>query len=92
MKPSFKYLFVSVLFMASLVLVSCAENKKAESSQEETEIQKSEEKPHDHQLAEAQYQCPMKCEGEKTYAEEGTCPTCKMKLKKLEEENSDKES
>ena len=29
------------------------------------------------------YQCPMKCEGEKTYAKEGKCPTCNMNLKAL---------
>ena len=27
------------------------------------------------------YSCPMKCEGAKTYAKPGKCPTCKMKLK-----------
>lgn len=32
------------------------------------------------------YQCPMKCEGEKTYNEPGTCPVCKMDLQKLESE------
>jgi uncharacterized Fe-S radical SAM superfamily protein PflX len=26
------------------------------------------------------YQCPMKCEGEKTYDQPGTCPVCNMKL------------
>ena len=30
---------------------------------------------------EAMYQCPMKCEGEKTYSFEGSCPICKMDLK-----------
>ena len=30
------------------------------------------------------YQCPMKCEGEKTYAEEGSCPVCGMDLKEVE--------
>ncbi len=28
------------------------------------------------------YQCPMKCEGDKTYAEKGSCPKCKMDLTK----------
>ncbi len=28
----------------------------------------------------ATYQCPMKCEGEKTYSEPGNCPVCNMKL------------
>jgi len=26
------------------------------------------------------YQCPMKCEGEKTYEEPGNCPVCNMHL------------
>jgi hypothetical protein len=26
------------------------------------------------------YQCPMKCEGDKTYYEPGNCPVCNMKL------------
>jgi len=29
------------------------------------------------------YQCPMKCEGDKTYNKSGQCPTCKMKLSKI---------
>ena len=30
------------------------------------------------------YQCPMKCEGEKTYEKAGTCPVCGMDLKPVE--------
>lgn len=30
------------------------------------------------------YQCPMKCEGDKTYPEPGSCPVCKMDLKPVE--------
>lgn len=26
------------------------------------------------------YRCPMKCEGEKTYNEMGSCPVCEMDL------------
>jgi hypothetical protein len=26
------------------------------------------------------YQCPMKCEGDKTYNQPGNCPVCNMKL------------
>lgn len=33
------------------------------------------------------YQCPMKCEGEKTYNEPGTCPVCKMDLQQLKTNN-----
>ena len=32
----------------------------------------------------AHYQCPMKCEGEKTYEEPGICPVCEMDLKEVE--------
>ena len=28
----------------------------------------------------AVYQCPMECEGEKTYDKEGQCPVCEMDL------------
>ncbi len=30
----------------------------------------------------ATFQCPMKCEGDKTYAKAGKCPVCNMKLTK----------
>ena len=39
---------------------------------------------HVYEMAMTAYQCPMKCEGEKTYEEEGTCPKCKMDLKEIE--------
>lgn len=32
----------------------------------------------------AVYQCPMQCEGEKTYQNVGSCPVCKMDLKQIE--------
>lgn len=31
----------------------------------------------------AKYQCPMKCEGNKTYNKPGKCPVCGMNLKKI---------
>ncbi|MFN0729449.1 SCO family protein [Polaribacter gochangensis] len=33
--------------------------------------------------AKIEYQCPMKCEGEKIYHKEGSCPICKMDLKPI---------
>jgi len=33
--------------------------------------------------AEKTYACPMQCEGEKTYAEAGKCPVCKMDLQEV---------
>lgn len=35
-------------------------------------------------MAEMAYQCPMKCEGDKTFDEPGTCAVCKMNLALLE--------
>lgn len=34
------------------------------------------------------YQCPMKCEGNKTYSKAGKCPKCNMNLKAVVKENS----
>lgn len=34
------------------------------------------------------YQCPMKCEGEKTFSEPGSCSVCKMDLKPISEQPS----
>ena len=39
---------------------------------------------HGYETAMNTYQCPMKCEEDKTYGEEGSCPVCKMDLKKVE--------
>lgn len=36
------------------------------------------------QMEKAAFACPMKCEGEKTYEKAGSCPKCKMDLKKVE--------
>lgn len=36
----------------------------------------------------AVYQCPMKCEGEKTFKHSGSCSICKMDLKPIEKQNS----
>ena len=40
--------------------------------------------------AEQTYQCPMKCEGEKTYTEAGSCAVCKMDLELISEPSSKK--
>jgi Cu2+-exporting ATPase len=33
-----------------------------------------------HKMAATAHQCPMKCEGNKTYDAPGNCPECNMKL------------
>ena len=39
-------------------------------------------------VADTVYQCPMKCEGDKTYTKEGKCPDCNMALKKIKSEKA----
>lgn len=46
---------------------------------------------HGYEVAMASYQCPMKCEGDTFYEEEGSCPKCKMDLKKVDKESKEKE-
>lgn len=74
-----------------IILASCADGKKgdhtkdAEISKDQLEQNEGEEvKDHGYETAMASYQCPMKCEGEKSYEEAGSCPVCKMDLKKIE--------
>lgn len=38
------------------------------------------------------YYCPMKCEGDKTYEEEGRCPVCNMFLKPVPSDNEMREN
>ena len=65
-------LVFAIIFATSAVFVSCKSEKK-----EEKKVEVKAE------IADKNvYQCPMKCEKEKTYDKEGTCPVCKMKLKK----------
>jgi len=73
-------LVLALMLSASTVLVSCKGEKK----------EQSEEMQENHAADEADmamndiYQCPMDCEDGKTYDEEGSCPVCKMDLKKVE--------
>lgn len=77
--------------MTGFVLTSCSNNKKenVESKQaieqkEHSHDKGAEAEDHGYEMAMSAYQCPMKCEGDKTYDEEGACPECKMDLKKIE--------
>lgn len=83
-------LVLTVLFVIGFAFISCNKTKK-EVKEEATEQVKAEATEHNHSddMAMATYQCPMKCEGDKTYDEVGTCPTCKMDLKKVEVSNND---
>lgn len=92
-------LFVAALFVGGMFLTSCGsgEPKSAEGAEQmemTEEAHDHDAEGHDHgaeghdhdaeMTAEGTFYCPMKCEGEKTYAEMGNCPTCGMKLKAME--------
>ena len=48
------------------------------------DMDKDLEEGHEHgDMAEAHYQCPMKCEGDITYDKPGKCPKCNVDLKKV---------
>ncbi len=67
----------------------CKHKAEKEAKTECATKEKKEEKAHkgcDKKKTDATtvaYQCPMKCEGDKTYDKPGKCPKCGMELKKM---------
>ena len=57
--------------------------KTCEKKEKKAEVKKECEKKSGDAIASA-YQCPMHCEGDKTYDKPGKCPKCGMELKKVE--------
>ncbi|MFK5879640.1 MAG: heavy metal-binding domain-containing protein [Flavobacteriaceae bacterium] len=78
---------LSLVVITTMVVSSCTTEKKTEKQEvQKEEVQKS-EMDHD-KMAVAEYQCPMKCEGDKTYADKDhKCPVCKMDLKEVKHED-----
>lgn len=102
MRKSIVILFV--LALTGVFVVSCG-NEKKENATEKQEMVKEDDHSdhaaeaegdaHSEGMAHSAYQCPMKCEKEKTYTEAGSCPVCKMDLKETEiaqEEKSTEET
>ena len=69
-----------VIFTVSFIFISCKSDKKQEKKEQVTSDKKQ-------GVEKVKYQCPMKCEKEKTYDKEGKCPICEMKLRKKVTEN-----
>jgi len=92
-----KLIKVSILSLALGFLVLACDNGKKEQDASKETTEKNEHAAHDesdghdhgYEIAMNAYQCPMKCEGDKTYEEEGSCPVCKMDLKKVEVAEND---
>jgi hypothetical protein len=71
-----------LLFFGSAIIISCGN--------QETGHEEATHEAHDHEGEAvhehvAEYSCPMKCEGEKTYTEAGKCPSCGMDLEAVAE-------
>jgi hypothetical protein len=77
-----KFIFSSVVALA--FLTSCGSDAaKAKSDSALDSANKANVVPANGGAHVAAYQCPMKCEGEKTYDAAGKCPACQMDLKEV---------
>lgn len=63
-----KYFKIIISAFLLLTFVTSCKSDKTDTTQEDLAV----------------YQCPMQCEGDKTYSESGSCPVCKMDLKQVE--------
>lgn len=77
-------LMISVCF--SLAIVSCKETNKEVKTDSDTEMHEEHVADKADIAMNVEYQCPMNCEDGKTYDAAGSCPVCKMDLKKLEKD------
>ena len=72
---SLKFLMIAIF---SICVISSANGQTSKSKKSKTKIT----------TAAVTYQCPMKCEGDKTYAKAGKCPVCSMALSKVQKETA----
>lgn len=69
-----KRVFFILAVLATVSLTGCRDQKNT-TAQENSEV------------ATVEYQCPMKCEGDKTYTDKDTkCPVCGMALVAVEKD------
>jgi len=74
-----------VLAVAFAISLTACSSEKQEKEQEQSSGQMPTHKKH-MQQAGVMYQCPMKCEEDKMYDEEGDCPVCGMPLERVDTE------
>lgn len=70
-----KLFILSALSLIVIVLIASCGNQTPESKKEGSTTE---------QAANAKYQCPIKCEGEKMHDKPGQCPKCNMNLQQVE--------
>ncbi|MCX6312808.1 MAG: hypothetical protein NT084_14390 [Bacteroidetes bacterium] len=75
-----KIVFSSLILIASLS--SCNTNA-SKTTNDSTAVVAPAAPKSGNEVAAVKYQCPMKCEGEKTYAAPGKCPSCQMDLAEI---------
>ena len=74
--------YLKLLSMTALIIISVSVFAQEIEGQKK-EMQKTET---GNVILDTVYQCPMKCEGDKTYAEPGKCPVCGMNLREIKKE------
>jgi len=90
MKTQFLTFATTILFLfSSATFIGCGGGSDYDQHDHENH-EHVEDQNHDNHESdgdmqpEAVYQCPIKCEGDKTYPKPGACPVCGMDIKKLE--------
>jgi Heavy metal binding domain/Prokaryotic membrane lipoprotein lipid attachment site len=73
-----KILFLAVM---ALVVSACGSHSEQKSTVVLADTTKA--------VAMSGYQCPMKCEGDKTYDKPGECPACGMDMKDIAAKDHD---
>ena len=73
--------FSYTLIIAAALFASCNSNTPKNETAETVATVADTIAANDSSLA--TYQCPMKCQGDTTYASAGQCPVCEMDLEKL---------
>lgn len=82
MNNRFLVLAAACIMALGAITISGCGNSQGEKEQPAAEATHA----HEHEHA-AVYQCPMKCEGDKTYTEAGNCPKCGMSLEAVEHDH-----
>ncbi len=77
------FIRASIILALSFAFYACNSRETKDEKKQSDQV-KADSTAKDSKKLTATYQCPMKCEGDKTYAEAGTCPECKMDLVKVE--------
>jgi Cu2+-exporting ATPase len=78
MKKTVLILGTALLLLAGgITFTACSSRGNKTKTETKAEVKNQDKKET------AEYQCPMKCEGDKTYDKPGNCPVCGMHLKKI---------